>query len=694
MAHRKLNSTAIKLVGTGLMLLLLVGSLLGQDSNTPVDTKNNKDKTQRSGARINQTTLGVELTIPLGAAPGRAGNSLPITFNYSSKVWRMETYRVTEAGSSVLRAAPVYGEHSDSGWTSSLQMPYLEESNIEKVNYPPNTSTGSGGGGGSGGGYSCTVNGASCRCSFFGQITCPPLTSTPQTAYPYWLIPKQTLHLSDGSTVELVVQTEPFYYAVGSYPPVFTDYYSIDGSNLTLRMGQDGQPDVVRFPDGSRYEFSYEANAGQRVTRIDRNGNITKFQRNGTFNHGEWVDTMGNVIPIPKAPRSSEAPFSQIAGDADYYVPGLPNQPMKYTFKWRLLVDSFAAAEYTVKSIVFLFNDTNTAGLHNPVVLKEIVTPEGTKYQFGYNEYGEIEKITHPSGSIEQFTYEAIPQFSYPVRMQDNRIEGQGNRGAKEHRINSGDVTAPEMLWQYQIPHDIALRPEAPYRVEITAPDSSKTIRLLHGGPVFGGAANQPPKLPSLLAGKAYDERQYSTAGTLVSRVLTKWSGVNGATVNVNAYPKVDRTTSIRVEGDQALAQSTTLAYDGYLNVTQQTVFDYIALASSTIESATIENITLGTALKTSETTYETAAGYTSRRMVSMPKTSTVRDGGENGAIIAKTETVYDEQSQYYSLDTSYTTTIGYQSPTGTAAILRGNATTSKVWNKDDNTWISTHAQL
>ncbi|MGD9627611.1 MAG: hypothetical protein AB7V18_00005, partial [Pyrinomonadaceae bacterium] len=48
------------------------------------------DQTLRSNGRVNPSTLGLEMSIPLASYPGRGGMDVPITLQYSSKLWRME----------------------------------------------------------------------------------------------------------------------------------------------------------------------------------------------------------------------------------------------------------------------------------------------------------------------------------------------------------------------------------------------------------------------------------------------------------------------------------------------------------------------------------------------------------------------------------------------------------------------------
>src|SRR5690349_1756557 len=58
------------------------------DPYTTETTKNTPDQTLRSNARVNPATLAMELSIPIANFPGRGGLTMPLVFNYSSKVWR------------------------------------------------------------------------------------------------------------------------------------------------------------------------------------------------------------------------------------------------------------------------------------------------------------------------------------------------------------------------------------------------------------------------------------------------------------------------------------------------------------------------------------------------------------------------------------------------------------------------------
>lgn len=119
----------------GLLLCAIVAVLTASGQKTT----NKADQNLKSMARVNPSTLAMEFSLPLFSYPGRGGNGLPMTLDYSSKVWTMErfNYRSDQIASSPI---PSYLEYQATnmlwakfsfekiaGWTSSLMPPVLIE---------------------------------------------------------------------------------------------------------------------------------------------------------------------------------------------------------------------------------------------------------------------------------------------------------------------------------------------------------------------------------------------------------------------------------------------------------------------------------------------------------------------------------------------------------------------------------------
>src|SRR5262249_31687527 len=79
----------------------------------------------------------------------------------------------------------------------------------------------------------------------------------------------------------------------------------------------------------------------------------------------------------------------------------------------------------------------------NPSLLTEVTYPNGSKYKFRYNRYGELTKIIYPTGSFERFRYDAVPPLTYlgyPIE--------RANRGVVERWV-SEDGQNISQHWAY-----------------------------------------------------------------------------------------------------------------------------------------------------------------------------------------------------------------------------------------------------
>ena len=91
-------------------------------------TENKPDLALRSETRVDPSTLGMSISIPLASYPGRAGMGLPVALTYSSKVLRLD-YRNTDSPpitNKVVWTGVEFAEHSTAGWTSTLGSPRVE----------------------------------------------------------------------------------------------------------------------------------------------------------------------------------------------------------------------------------------------------------------------------------------------------------------------------------------------------------------------------------------------------------------------------------------------------------------------------------------------------------------------------------------------------------------------------------------
>jgi hypothetical protein len=207
----------------------------------------------------------------------------------------------------------------------------------------------------------------------------------------------------------------------------------------------------------------------------------------------------------------------------------------------------------------------------NPIVLAEIQLPNGKKYEFKYNQFGEISKIIYPTGSYETFQYGYIP----PVNGLNHFAYDQTNRGVIERKVYRKTAAGGyemEQRWRYSA--DILPLPNAAYKITTIAPkadnamgDGVKTERFLYTDTIseklFG--------FGRILPGMPYEERVYAENDYVTprSRTLTEYTIKSATAGNTNSVAtiaqrdaRVKRTVSVMIENGKALATLSETEYN------------------------------------------------------------------------------------------------------------------------------------
>lgn len=620
------------------------------------------------GSSLNNT-----LQIPLKSYTGRGGASLPITLYYSSDVWRIKyrgtIYNPYDTSLSESMADVKYSEYSRAGWTSSLGIPVLEWPPVNEV------------------------------YDWEGKSVCLDCHSPAFSPGNYWKVPRLTMHMPDGSTHELRRDDQPYTGPVNNTGV----YYAVDGS----RLRYDTATSTLYLPDGSRYVLS-----STTVQFIDRNGNTLSYNRSTK----QWTDTLGRVIASP--------PMGTAPGLYSYNLPGVNGTTTTYKLRWTYLSVALEAdpvtgvvpglhymsgqyvsgtPSYTNKPLGVADPDPEHHLFHttenwetwdvtynyvvgsqyqfNPVVLKEIILPNGLSYKFGYNEYGEITKVTYPTGAYEQYQYGPIKTVKSLSEPYD-----QASRGIVSRWLSASGSGTDEVQWQYGVTYESStntfkrwtLNPNGTYAETylFKAPPASPYTNRNYAKFGYEDPRNGMP----------YEERFYQTkGGTMLRRNLTESTyssrnvTVTFSTVTTTAAamrnPRPTRQVEILLDtGGDALAATITYQYDTShqfdtgLDLTSTGKYDYVEVDPSTAQSGPITDN--GALLSTAETTYLDDAAYRDRNILGLPETSTIK--GAAGNVVAKAETVYDEPA--YAVTIAGTAT-GWTDPE-TAA--RGNATTTR----------------
>ncbi len=663
-ASRRITSDLTSAPRLTAMILFISALLSCQSAQAQNVQRNNEavDLGLRSNLTVNPATLAVELQIPLGNFPGRAGHDVPVTLFYSSKVWNM-AYQGFASGPPPGYPGPApftilmakYGDHSLSGWNSSTRSPFVDQSPGYQLY--------------DGFGHARGTGDCSSGCFVIDRVMA-------------WM--------PDGSAHELRSSDQ----ALVSTQQRPDNLYSVDGT----RMRYQRSTDTLFLPDGSRYVMS---------------GSAGYFDRNGNRIHA--TDTLGRTIPDPLAGVSPSTPVEK-----SYSLPGVGGN-INYVFKWKYLAEVLTTPQtlaYVADSgcppgtgatySPHLFTSDisgrvciqNAMQPFNPVVLSQIVLPTGQSYTFTYTIFGEIDKVMLPTGGYEKFLYGQVSPLSY-----SSYVYAQYNRGVSRHAVSPTGSSADEVVWLYA---------GGGGQVNTVRPDQTRTERYawLDGNSMWGFSAD------GARAGQAYDERVYSASNQMLRRKLTEWAmtgsnggGAPGGLQYANRNARIMRETEFIFDtGGGALARTTTYGYDlTYqfdvgIDQTSVSQYDYVLVdqnTAQTIAVTALNSIPIGTLLRTTQITYLTGnANYrTARNIVGLPTSTTIYKGTPtDNNVVARSTISYDEGGPFAQLN-DYGSVVNWTDP---QTLYRGNPTSTSQWlnyngstlaTYPSGTYLTTHAQ-
>ena len=684
-----LKRTQIKIFAV-MSCLLMVGSLFS--------VTNGQENIQYSQGQVDEG-FSNKLSVPLMNYKGR-GIDLPVTLNYSSNIWRIDNIKTINIGVFQTITQAIYSEHSTAGWKTSLDLPKVEWPKLDDI---------------------YNVAGRSCG---------PPVCFSGPLR-----IRRVTIHMPNGSTHELRENDTPHDL---TFVDTYGTFYAVDGSRLRYDS-TDADTGTLYLPDGTRYVL--DAGSGQM---IDRNGNTITYNASNR----QWTDTLGRVIgmPIPANPQAT---------DYTYALPGLAGVnggSQTYTFKWRNLSNVLTPGSgnlrvmathylpypnstptdlsgnnypvqhgnypsspgYTYDSLFYSDADegalTLVVGkgqaqnqLFNPVVLHEIVLPDGRSYKFTYNVYGEITKTIYPTGAYEQYQIASLGG-SYTLSVPYDQAE----RGITSRKLSENGTGNDLLEWTYSKAEvgtgGWGSGSEGAYRYRVVAPDNtcSESYRLKLNAPFHGGPNNYTywdwdfvdPRNGSTVETRAYGASATACGGTLLRRELTSYQRTatylytlqNGVQVYAyrNIRPEVKTTILFEAGSSSALAQTVAYGYDSNCDTTCQlsfgidqtdtVVYDYVAISNTTAQNGTIYSIASGNLLKSSVTTYSADTGYRNAHILGLPTSVEIRDASYTP--VSRSEMSYDDS--------------GYV-PSGTHRAL---PTTSRTWDSTKGSVTSPSAYL
>jgi RHS repeat-associated protein len=660
----------------------------------------------------------VSLGVPIRSYKGR-GLDLPISLSYSSNLWRLDQLNKIHVNGLVHPVTQaIYAEHSVAGWKSTLDLPTVE--------FPKQTDS-------------------------YDYRAQPYPSATFNGCFGY-RIARLYIHMPDGSKHEFRKSDPPYHSTIIDKVGTF---YAVDGSRM--RYDSTGTDTGTLFlPDGTRFVLGHPVSS-----IIDKNGNTQTFNETTR----EWTDTVGRVIANPLPAATLTQP-----GETYYKVPDLNGSFITYTLRWRNLSDSLTlnadgstpglrylashflpdpnalptdpslgnapqAQSSQYQSLfqtmapgdvddpdnppveVYVVGKAQSGGqLFNPVVLQEIILPDGTSYQYRYNVYGEINKVIYPTTAFEKYEYAS----SLAGVDQNKQPYIQADRRATSRQLSANGLGTDILEWKYieTVPFNATGNPVDNNRfrvISIIAPDKTRSEIYRYDIQANDGTGKLywPFDFASALQGLVFQTKTYSTSadglgGQLLRRELTQYEqrtntfqfSVTCGQTQFNKMVKTYRTprpikkVNLLFEGTgPALVQTATVAYETSgetttgVDPTLETTSQYAVVDNAVAQNGSLAQLPVGSPAKSVETTYlnsptePNSSIYLNKNILGVSAVTKVREGGATGTIVSQSEMRYD--------DGGYSPEVGRALPTSwrTWDSTKGAAT-------DPNAYLTTHAKF
>lgn len=440
--------------------------------------------------------------------------------------------------------------------------------------------------------------------------------------------------------------------------------------------------------DGTRYRI-----VNGRVTSIrDRNGNTVAVTETLV------TDSVGRQVTIERS-----------VTDPTYGVcDRITNKGFGGAARTVLVLRSALAnilrTGYTTKTSSQLFpelNGASTSSTYNPILISQVVLPNGQSYQFKYNSYGEMARVDLPTGGAIE--YDMTPtsgarsdlsitgdEFQIYRRVTERRVYANGTTlTAKTTYVENGSVT------------------ENVY-------DGAGNLLTSSGHQFYGSAAQSlfaPAQGTVYTDWKEGKEYQTNTGGlrkeeqTWQQRAAVSWyptQYANGGSEPAND-PRVTQTASTLLDTNQVSKQ--TFSYDQYNNKTGVDEYDFGAGTAGALVRRTQTQYLTTNAV--GGTTYDYACDPTSTcgnsaaitsviHLRSLPVQQSVYEPSA-GNWIERARTTYEydnyaDDANYYFL-IGRSNIIGLDSSYTAAYQTRGNVTRTSSWLLQSNQAMNSYAQ-
>jgi RHS repeat-associated protein len=629
---------------------------------------------------VNLSNGALNLKLSLGSVGGR-GFSLPLTVNWSSKIWSART-------------------DVDQDWDGPKTVAFADFAGLDDwVDIFERIGPG------------WTVGIAP---TIFNRIVrIKQITSGPNVGCYTYTLPKLTVMLPDKGEMEFrddAYDGAPLLSDCSGYNATLSRgrrWHATDGSGTIYISDADNAgaqlngnlTGVVITPDGTRYHM-----AGNRCDSItDRNGNKITIQ--GSASGLDIIDQLGRTTKIQQNVADPAYPYSTLA--LLVTLPGYNGQNRYYKVKSGVMNANYRSDitpttpvitgdydplsyGYGCGSCTRLF--VHSYGLYQQRiddidVLTEIILPDNRSLHFKYNQFGEVAEVQMPTGGKVQYDYamaNSLPSGNSPVFETTGDLHTNVfiDRALTQRRTYP-DGSTLEGTWNY-----------GGGRVTATSPSGTLLLDQRHyflpAGRFYTSpsGANDGTQNTLWSTGVEYRSEIRDAAGNVIAANEQDWT--QRTPMSWLSYPTEQLTNDNRVneerkyldDGSMSKVQTAYQASVKYNNPVEVKEYDY----DQTLKRRTV-------------TSYADSANlingldYTvdSIHLLSLALTQTIYDGSSNQMAKAVSEyDVYANDLNHTPLQ-DYGTVTQHDSNYGAAYLTRGNVTRAGSWLNITNSFIYTY---
>jgi len=667
---------------------------------------------------VNLSNGALNIKLPLGSVGGR-GFGVPLSLNYSSKVWSVSRGEDMFSGGDTQNGAPanqlrmapvVYASYANDdistdfytrvapGWTIGAQ-PSLKAINRQ----------------------------IGSNSNLYGLTTL-------------------TLVLPDKGEVQFrddLTNGAPSRDPSGSgtYHDGYrgSHWHASDGSGTIYISDSDNGPvsgfvaGVVITSEGTRYRFvdinapsqTYPYNGfnlGRCTSITDRNGNTMQisYPSGGEI---DYTDQLGRVTRVQQNVADPENPGVTLA--LLVTIPGYQGQSRYYKIKLGTMHDYYRSDTHPQLPVITGDQDLDTGsnfyaypGPHTSLypnswgkymqriddqdVVTEMVLPDHRSIHFAYNEHGEVAEVQTPTGGKMQYDYDVAGALPSGNTLSWEKSTGSPifsavqdiDRALVARRVYTNG-TVPDSAWSYGYGwqsvngtnyHCTTVKANAGSIAGALLVDQ-RHLFLAGGRYLFQAGRSDGTGYTVWSTGLEWRTETYDATGTLIAASEQDWSQRVPVNWSPTTYAQEQPENDNRVNEERKILETGQTArvhtlYDDYNNPTDVSEYDFDnTLKRHTVTSYLTTNPINGVNY--------TGSTDTSVHLLRLPKEATVYDGSGNSA--ARSVTEYDNyaaDSNHAALQDYGANVTGHDATYDANKQVRGLVTAVGQWLDTTNTLL------